>query len=42
VLNSLRENPYLDILATVGAGDIDTLVQPIKNILEANQHAAQA
>jgi UDP-N-acetylmuramate--alanine ligase len=42
VLNSLRENAYIEILATVGAGDIDTLVQPIKQILEVNQHAAQA
>jgi UDP-N-acetylmuramate--alanine ligase len=42
VLNSIRENSYLDILATVGAGDIDTLVQPIKQILEVDQHVAEA
>lgn len=42
VLESLRENAYLDILATLGAGDIDTLVQPIKHLLDLNQHVAEA
>jgi UDP-N-acetylmuramate--alanine ligase len=42
VLNRVRKNSYLDILATLGAGDIDTLVQPIKQILEGRQHAAEA
>ncbi|HSI91641.1 MAG TPA: UDP-N-acetylmuramate--L-alanine ligase, partial [Adhaeribacter sp.] len=34
VLENLRTNRNFDVLATVGAGDIDTLVKPIKNILE--------
>ncbi|KAA9338883.1 UDP-N-acetylmuramate--L-alanine ligase [Adhaeribacter soli] len=33
LLNLQSENSF-DVLATVGAGDIDTLVTPIKNILE--------
>ncbi|MBX0334545.1 UDP-N-acetylmuramate--L-alanine ligase [Pontibacter sp. HSC-14F20] len=32
----LAENADFEVLATVGAGDIDTLVKPIKNILENN------
>ncbi|MBK0402210.1 UDP-N-acetylmuramate--L-alanine ligase [Adhaeribacter sp. BT258] len=34
VLLNLQSDKSWDVLATVGAGDIDTLVQPIKNILE--------
>jgi len=34
VLESLKNNSNIDIVATVGAGDIDTLVKPIKQILE--------
>jgi UDP-N-acetylmuramate--alanine ligase len=36
VLAYVAENPDFQVLTTVGAGDIDTLVQPIKNILENN------
>ncbi|WP_018478433.1 UDP-N-acetylmuramate--L-alanine ligase [Pontibacter roseus] len=36
ILRNLAENPDFEVLATVGAGDIDTLVKPIKNILENN------
>lgn len=36
VLTYLAENADFQVLATVGAGDIDTLVKPIKNILENN------
>nr|WP_262921591.1 UDP-N-acetylmuramate--L-alanine ligase [Pontibacter ruber] len=34
VVSYLAKNSDFDVLATVGAGDIDTLVKPIKNILE--------
>ena len=34
VLLNLQSGKNWDVLATVGAGDIDTLVQPIKKILE--------
>jgi len=34
VLESIEKNRKFDILVTIGAGDIDTLVKPIKNILE--------
>jgi len=34
VLESIKNNSNIDIVATVGAGDIDTLVKPIKQILE--------
>ncbi|MCZ8021419.1 MAG: UDP-N-acetylmuramate--L-alanine ligase [Cyclobacteriaceae bacterium] len=34
-LISLLNNRELDLVATVGAGDIDTFVQPIKEMLEA-------
>jgi UDP-N-acetylmuramate--alanine ligase len=34
-LMSLLSNRELDLVATVGAGDIDTFVQPIKEMLEA-------
>ncbi|GAB3819276.1 UDP-N-acetylmuramate--L-alanine ligase [Pontibacter rugosus] len=36
VVGNLRLNTNFDVLATIGAGDIDTLVRPIKNILENN------
>ncbi|MHC2993176.1 UDP-N-acetylmuramate--alanine ligase [Pontibacter sp. HJ8] len=36
MLQNLRENPDFEVLATVGAGDIDTLVKPIKIFLENN------
>lgn len=36
VLAYLAENADFQVLATVGAGDIDTLVKPIKKILENN------
>ncbi|MEJ8755806.1 UDP-N-acetylmuramate--L-alanine ligase [Pontibacter sp. H259] len=34
IVDNLGLNPDFEVLATIGAGDIDTLVQPIKNILE--------
>ena len=34
VLLNLQSDPDFDVLATIGAGDIDTLVEPIKNILK--------
>ena len=34
IIANLLANTDFDVLATVGAGDIDTLVKPIKNILE--------
>ncbi|WP_162427015.1 UDP-N-acetylmuramate--L-alanine ligase [Pontibacter pudoricolor] len=34
IVDNLALNTDFDVLATVGAGDIDTLVKPIKNILE--------
>ncbi|GHA54609.1 UDP-N-acetylmuramate--L-alanine ligase [Pontibacter akesuensis] len=37
VVEKLRLEPDFDVLATLGAGDIDTLVRPIKNILENNR-----
>jgi len=42
VLESLKNNSNIDILATVGAGDIDTLVKPIKRILERGSDVTQA
>ena len=36
VLQNLVQNSDFEVLATVGAGDVDTLVKPIKNILENN------
>jgi UDP-N-acetylmuramate--alanine ligase len=36
MLQNLRENPDFEVLATVGAGDIDALVRPIKIFLENN------
>ncbi|ARS35889.1 UDP-N-acetylmuramate--L-alanine ligase [Pontibacter actiniarum] len=34
VVGNLLKNGDFDVLATLGAGDIDTLVKPLKNILE--------
>ncbi|NDK55926.1 UDP-N-acetylmuramate--L-alanine ligase [Pontibacter fetidus] len=34
IVDNLALNNDFEVLATIGAGDIDTLVQPIKNILE--------
>ena len=42
VLDKLTQNPDFDILATVGAGDIDTLINPIKNILETKKNVSEA
>ncbi|WP_242928559.1 UDP-N-acetylmuramate--L-alanine ligase [Pontibacter vulgaris] len=36
VLENLSKKGNYDVLATVGAGDIDTLVKPIRNFLENN------
>lgn len=36
ILQKLRLNADFEVLATIGAGDIDTLVLPVKNILENN------
>ncbi len=42
VLDKMRKNHDFDIVATVGAGDIDTLVTPIKNILENKKNVSEA
>jgi UDP-N-acetylmuramate--alanine ligase len=39
VLENARQNDTFDVLATVGAGDIDTLVLPLKEILTAPHSA---
>ncbi|PRY12729.1 UDP-N-acetylmuramate--L-alanine ligase [Pontibacter ummariensis] len=36
VVGNLFKNGDFDVLATVGAGDIDTLVKPLRNFLENN------
>lgn len=36
VVEKLCKNGNFDVLATVGAGDIDTLVRPLRNFLENN------
>ncbi|MHA6247332.1 UDP-N-acetylmuramate--L-alanine ligase [Pontibacter sp. CAU 1760] len=36
LLEKLSKNLDFDVLATVGAGDIDTLVKPLRNFLENN------
>jgi UDP-N-acetylmuramate--alanine ligase len=41
VLENAKNNSTFDILATVGAGDIDTLVLPLKIILEAQGDAGK-
>ncbi|QMU29404.1 UDP-N-acetylmuramate--L-alanine ligase [Adhaeribacter radiodurans] len=42
VLDKIENHPDFDVVATVGAGDIDTLVQPIKNILEKKKNVSEA
>jgi hypothetical protein len=39
VLKFLENKHTLDIVCTIGAGDIDTLVHPIKEFLNSQQHA---
>ncbi len=34
IIENLLKNSDYDVLATIGAGDIDTLIKPIKNILK--------
>lgn len=41
LLESLSQRMNFDVLATVGAGDIDTLVLPIKNFLEKDKNALE-
>jgi UDP-N-acetylmuramate--alanine ligase len=36
IVEKLSKNLDFDVLATIGAGDIDTLVKPLRNILENN------
>ncbi|RDV15786.1 UDP-N-acetylmuramate--L-alanine ligase [Pontibacter diazotrophicus] len=36
VVEKLSKNGNFDVLATIGAGDIDTLVRPLRNFLENN------
>ena len=42
VLESLASDHSFDVLATLGAGDIDLLVKPIKNILENRSYAFES
>ncbi|KAA5549341.1 UDP-N-acetylmuramate--L-alanine ligase [Adhaeribacter rhizoryzae] len=42
VLKSIKNNNDIDILVTVGAGDIDTLVKPIKQLLEGQNYVSEA
>nr|WP_304608475.1 UDP-N-acetylmuramate--L-alanine ligase [Pontibacter anaerobius] len=41
VVGNLLKNGDFDVLATVGAGDIDTLVKPIRNFLENNGYGLE-
>ncbi|WP_266202249.1 UDP-N-acetylmuramate--L-alanine ligase [Pontibacter kalidii] len=41
VVENLLKNGDFDVLATVGAGDIDTLVKPIRNFLENNRYGLE-
>ncbi|OKL40204.1 UDP-N-acetylmuramate--L-alanine ligase [Pontibacter flavimaris] len=41
VVENLLKNGDFDVLATVGAGDIDTLVKPIRNFLENNGYGLE-
>ncbi|MDX5420766.1 MAG: UDP-N-acetylmuramate--L-alanine ligase [Hymenobacteraceae bacterium] len=41
ILENLSKNRDFDVLATVGAGDIDTLVKPIRNFLEKERHGLE-
>ncbi|QNF34290.1 UDP-N-acetylmuramate--L-alanine ligase [Adhaeribacter swui] len=42
VLQKITENIDFEVIATVGAGDIDTLVTPIKNILKNKKNVSEA
>jgi UDP-N-acetylmuramate--alanine ligase len=42
VLEEFCRDQDFDVLATIGAGDIDTLVKPIKNILENRSYALES
>ncbi|MDQ4140558.1 MAG: UDP-N-acetylmuramate--L-alanine ligase, partial [Bacteroidota bacterium] len=42
VLDKLQRINDFDVVATVGAGDIDTLVQPIKNIIINKKNVSEA
>jgi UDP-N-acetylmuramate--alanine ligase len=42
VLENLSQELDFDILATVGAGDIDTLVSPIRKIIENKKNVSEA
>lgn len=41
VVKNLLKNGDFDVLATVGAGDVDTLVKPIRNFLENNLYGLE-
>nr|WP_262910443.1 UDP-N-acetylmuramate--L-alanine ligase [Pontibacter silvestris] len=41
VIEKLSNNSSFDVLATVGAGDIDTLVSPIRKFLENNRYGLE-
>ncbi|TPE42847.1 UDP-N-acetylmuramate--L-alanine ligase [Pontibacter mangrovi] len=41
IVENLLKNGDFDVLATVGAGDIDTLVKPIRNFLENNRYGLE-
>mgnify|MGYP005753349197 CR=1 FL=1 len=41
IVENLLKNSDFDVLATVGAGDIDTLVKPIRNFLEKERHGLE-
>ena len=41
IIENLLKNSDYDVLATVGAGDIDTLVKPIRNFLEKERHGLE-
>ncbi|RSK47017.1 UDP-N-acetylmuramate--L-alanine ligase [Hymenobacter rigui] len=42
ILQNVETNPNFDVLATVGAGDIDQLVPRLKNILDIRWNGAEA
>ncbi|MFD2513449.1 UDP-N-acetylmuramate--L-alanine ligase [Pontibacter locisalis] len=41
IIENLFKNGDFDVLATVGAGDIDMLVKPIRNFLEKERHGLE-
>ncbi|WP_347156481.1 UDP-N-acetylmuramate--L-alanine ligase [Pontibacter chitinilyticus] len=41
IVENLFKNGNFDVLATIGAGDIDTLVKPLRNFLENNGHGLE-